>query len=129
MNIGIYGCGNFGFALAYHVGNIETNQNVAIYDHSNETTKNLREQRKNLSVSKSKKLNKKVIIYENKKEFIKRTDVLILTIPSKALRKVIYEIEPWLKKGVIILNTAKALDSYTGNVMSKSFKTIMIPCR
>jgi len=125
MNIGIYGAGNFGFALAYHLGKGNENHQFAVYDENKNVRDSLIKTRINPYVDKNKKIDSKIKVYENKESFIKKADVLILAIPSKELRKTAKEISSWIKINTIIVNTAKALDSETGDVFSKTFKELI----
>ena len=122
MKIGVVGTGMFGFALARYLGKkYERDRTVEImaYDRNKKLIKHLREFRTHLYHFKNKKLPENVELTGNKKELTEGSEIIVMAIPSQAIRETIREMRGHLEDGVIILNTAKALEIGTAKTFSE----------
>jgi len=133
MKIAIVGTGMFGFSLASHLGkkNLE-NKDILImnYDQNQELVKHLQNCRTHLYHFGYMKLPQNITFTCQKEILIRDADVVIFAVVSQAIRKIIQEIKPYLKDGVIILNTAKALEIETAKtfyeVIKEEIKDLLI---
>lgn len=128
MKIGIIGIGMFGFALASHFGKkYLKNKKVLImsYDINKKLIEHLKKHRKHLYHFKSKRLPKNISFTNDKKELAEGADIIVLATVSQAIRQTIREIKPYLKDGVIIVNTAKALEIKTAKTLYEVIKEEM----
>lgn len=122
MRIGIVGTGMFGFALARYLGRkYKKDKSIKIiaYDKNKKLIEHLQEYRIHLYHFKNKKLPRNVELTTNKKELAENSELLIMAVPSQAVRETIREIKTYLENGVIILNTAKALEIKTAKIFSE----------
>ncbi len=125
MKISIMGTGMFGFAIARYLGKkYLENKDVSIvaYDKNQRLVEYLKESREHLYHFKGKKLPPNISFTGDKKEATENADIIIMAVVSQAVREVIKEIKNFLKDGVIILNTAKALEIKTAKTFSEVIK-------
>lgn len=117
LKISIYGIGNFGFAILKHLSKKNGgNKNYILYayDRNNKIINYLKNKRKHLLHHKNIKISKNVIFTNSIKKLTENTDILILAVTSNAIEEVVKKIKPYINNNLIILNTAKAIDSETG---------------
>lgn len=125
MKISIVGTGMFGFALGRYLGNKFLGENkikIVAYDSNAELMQHLRKNRTHLYHFKDKKMPPNVSFASDKKELIQDADIITLAVTSQAVRGIVREITDYFKNGVIILNTAKALEIKTGKIFSEVIK-------
>ena len=122
MKIGVVGTGMFGFALARYLGKkYERDKTIEImaYDRNRELIKYLREFRVHPYHFKDKKLPNNVKLTDSKKELAEGSEIIVMAIPSQAIRETVREMKSYLEDGVVILNTAKALEIGTAKTFSE----------
>lgn len=125
MKISIVGTGMFGFAIGRHLAKKYLADDTIIvitYDSNAELMQHLRRYRTHLYHFKDKKMPPNVSFASDKKELIEDADVIVLAVTSQAVRSIVEEIKDYFKNGVIILNTAKALEIKTGKIFSDVIK-------
>lgn len=125
MKVGIIGTGMFGFAFARYLGRkYLKDKKVAIvsYDKNAELIEHLKKHRIHLYHFKNKKLPPNVSLTNDKRKALENADIVILAVPSQAIRGVAREIKDKLENGVIIVNTAKALEIGTAKTFSEVIK-------
>ena len=113
MKIGIIGSGMFGFSIARHLGKKHIkNKNISIftYDTNKKLIDHLKKTRTHLYHFKGTNLPKNVFFTHDIKEVIIDSDIVIMAVNSSSVKEVTHEIKSYLKSGVIIVNTAKALE-------------------
>ena len=128
MKISIVGTGMFGFALGLYLGNTFLgNEKIKIvtYDSNKELMQHLRQCRTHLYHFKEKKLPLNVSFAIDKEELIEEADIVVLAVTSQAVRETIRDIKEYFKNGVIILNTAKALEIGTAKTFYEVAKDEM----
>jgi glycerol-3-phosphate dehydrogenase (NAD(P)+) len=128
FNVSILGLGNFGYALLKHLSKKqETAGNFLLYgfDNNKELMDYLRAEGRHLYHHKNVIINGNIIFADNLKELTSVADVLILAVPSDSIRDLFIEIKNYIKKELIILNTAKALDNATGQRLSVVIKELL----
>jgi len=107
MKISVVGSGMFGFALTYNISRkYEGNNKICITtcDSNVELIKHLQKKRTHLYHFKNKKLNKNIFFTVDKNQSIKDSDIVVIAVPSQAIRNTIKEIKNSLKDNVIIIN-------------------------
>jgi len=128
FNVSILGLGNFGYALLKHLSKKqESAGNFLLYgfDNNKELIDYLRSERRHLYHHKYVSINGNIIFADNLKELIRVADILILAVPSDSIRDIIIEMKNYIRKELIILNTAKALDNTTGQRLSVVIKELL----
>ncbi len=125
--VSIYGIGNFGYAILKHLSNkIDGGQfSLCVYDRDEDLRESIRNKRTHTTHHKGIRINEGVKVAESVKDLISQTDILILAVASPAIKKVLKEIRKHIDKKIIILNTAKALDSVNGERFSVIIERIL----
>lgn len=122
INISIYGCGMFGFALAKHFGEkYKTNNQYKImsYDRNKEVVEHINRNKCHPYHFPHVKLSDKNKITNDIQSFIADADILILAVPSQSVRAVARDAKKYINKNLIIVNTAKALECKTNKRLSE----------
>ncbi len=110
MNVSVIGCGSFGCALADHL--FRNGCNVKIWGRDNKNTNNIIKSRL-LPVSLgNKRLNKDILITTDMNAAISDTDLILIVVPSTAIRSIAKEINKLYKSQIILLAT-KGLEDKT----------------
>lgn len=131
IKISIFGIGNFGFAILKHldnklVGEEKKHFSLFAYDRNVELVNNLFINRKHLLHHKDVKVSDNIVFVENIHQLVDNVDILVLAVTSIAIKEVILKVKPYIKKDLIILNTAKALDNETGKRCSEIIKDALV---
>ena len=124
IKVSVFGIGNFGFAILKHLDNKLTNEekkyfSLYAFDRNIELVNNLSANRKHLLHHKDVKVSNNIVFTKDIHQLIDNVDILILAVISDATKEVVLRVKPYIKKDLIILNTAKALDSGTGERLSE----------
>ena len=110
MKISIYGLGQFGYALLKH---LDVNNNGRYHLFANarnlDLLSYLRQHRRHQYLYPAVEVSDTIIFEDDPCALAMGSDVIILAVKSDAIREVLSQMKSVLKKGVIILNTAKAL--------------------
>lgn len=121
FTVSIYGIGNFGFALLKHFDNKKDDKiNIQAFDRNKDLVINLEKNREHLFFHKNIKISSRVNFCDSPESLITNSDILILAVSSDATRqilKIVKEFAP--KKGLMIVNTAKALENHSGKRLSE----------
>lgn len=121
-NIAIYGLGNFGYAFLKHFDKKPENFALTGFDRDKELIAHLKKHRRHLFLHQEYMVSTGVSFAQNEQALLSGCDCLILAVPSSATREVIRKLRPHLRVGIIIVNTAKALDNRTGQRLSQVIK-------
>ncbi|MFQ6052177.1 MAG: NAD(P)H-dependent glycerol-3-phosphate dehydrogenase [Candidatus Hydrothermarchaeota archaeon] len=128
MKIAIVGTGMFGFALSRYLGKKylkSKNVEIKAYDSNEKLIDHLKRYRKHLYHFRDKKLPPNISLTNDKGDLLKNAEIVILAIPSPAIREVLREIRGYLEEEVVILNTAKALEIESAKIFSEVIKEEM----
>lgn len=126
MNIGIYGIGNFGYALIKHLDKNNSGRfTLYIFDRNKKVLKSLKQFRKHPFLFASEKISNNIITCSSQEELLEESDTIILSVNSEAIRSVVSQIKRRLKYPITIVNTAKALDVENGRPFSEVISGIM----
>jgi len=133
LKIAIIGTGMFGFSLAYHLGKkhlVDNEVTIIAHDSNFELIEYLQKYRMHLYHFGNKKIFPNISFTKDREILIKDADIVILAVISQAIRNILREIKSYLKDGVIILNTAKAIEIETAKtfyeVVNEEMKSIHI---
>lgn len=119
MKISIYGLGQFGYALLKHLEkNISDNDVLYGYDYRQSVVDHFKKTGEHPFLYPGHKIKKNTNISNFPHRIINDSDLLILAVPSSSTLDIIPEIQSYAKSGIILLNTAKALDFETGKRLS-----------
>ncbi len=121
MKIGVYGVGNFGFALIKHLSSAHvSNRNVQIvgYDKNHELIDNLIKNRRHLYHHKNVRIEKNVTFTHSPEDIFTDSNIVVLAVVSNALISSLKKNKKYFTDKSIFLNTAKALHYKTGKCFS-----------
>ncbi len=107
--IAVIGAGSWGTALSQVL--VDKGNEVLIYDISEEVVKIINE--KNESKYFDCKINEKIKATTNLKEVISFAEYILLAVPSKAMRKILFEINKLLTEKIIFINASKGIEPKT----------------
>lgn len=121
MKIGVYGVGNFGFAIVKHLSNSlnsSSKTELVAFDRNKKIIENLIKKRTHLYHHKTIKIKNNVTFTNNAADVFKNADIVVLAVTSSAIVEVLTSNEKYYKKNAIVLNTAKSLDIKSGSCYS-----------
>lgn len=120
MNIGIYGIGNFGFALLKHLDkNRRDGLALHVSDYDTRVYASLLKTRKHPRLFPSVRVSDHVVVHSSLQSLIATCNVLVLAVNSDATRDVVAQIRQYQQVPLTIVNTAKALDYASGRPLSE----------
>lgn len=123
--ITVYGSGVFGFALAKHLGNKFLNNQdygIYLYDKDKEVMQHIIQTRKHPFHFPSITLPKNIRCATNVEDAVRNANIILLAVPSEAIRQVTECIKDFIKEDSLILNVAKGLDLKTNKRVSEVIK-------
>ena len=110
-NIGVIGAGSWGMAIAKV---LETNgHDVIVWSHREEEARKLQEKRENESKLPGVRLSERTLFTSELKTAVTERDLLVLAVPSTAVRGTARLMASYVKKGQIIVNLAKGIEEST----------------
>jgi glycerol-3-phosphate dehydrogenase (NAD(P)+) len=115
--ISFIGGGSFGTALAVLLS--KKGSECSVWCHSENTINDINVRRENLRYLKETTIPKRVTAYGDLGETIKNSQVVVLSVPSKAIREISRKIAPLLKGDEIIVTVAKGIENHTLKRMSE----------
>lgn len=124
MKVSVYGLGQFGYAIFNHLS-AKSGKDFDLYGYDNnpEVTDSLQRQRSHPYLYSNYRIADNVNIVDTSLKLLKGADVVIIAVPSHITRDVIIELNSYVKKGVLLMNTAKAIDFETGKRLSVLFES------
>jgi len=117
--ISIIGAGMFGYALAFVYGKTYPDKEISLFDVNEEVIKSLKDSRKHPFFFPGKKLPQNVKPTLNLEEAVSGADILMMAVPAQIIRRAASSLKPFIKKDVVIVDLAKALELDTGKRMSE----------
>ena len=108
MKIATVGGGSFGTALAKSV--TENGLETVIWDRKEEVVREINEHHTNVRFLKDLKLPEELTATADLEEALNGADILVLAVPSSAIREVSSRIRPFLSGKEIIVSIAKGID-------------------
>jgi len=119
--VGVYGVGHFGYAMLRHLQRkLDSELSLRAYDRDEEVRRCLREKRRHPFHEAPTPVDERVEIVESVAALLERIDALILAVTSDSTREVGARIASVDRAApLVMINTAKALDSKTGRRLSE----------
>lgn len=118
--VSVYGIGNFGYAILKHLDKkASPDFLLSAYDRNQKAVRSLATNREHLYFHKGKKISERVVLAQNPRELLTNCDILIVAVTAGAIPEILKNIKRYLKPGLIIVNTAKALAGGSGRRISE----------
>ena len=118
--ISVIGAGSWGSALALSL--YKNNHKVHMWTRDEEQVKEIRETKQNSKFLPGIIFPDDLIISGNLEEVVKDSEIIVLAVPSQAVRSVCKQIKPFVKDNQILVDVAKGLERETGLRLSDVVK-------
>lgn len=115
--IGVIGAGSWGTALAWLLAN--NGHQVTLWSYRKEQALNLQKERENRSKLPGVKLQDDMNITSDLETAVKGQDVLVMAVPSPAIRSTARKAARYVEEGQMIVNVAKGVEAATLLTMSQ----------
>ncbi|MEG2016883.1 MAG: NAD(P)H-dependent glycerol-3-phosphate dehydrogenase [Clostridium sp.] len=115
--VAFIGGGSFGTALAVLLA--KKGEECTIWCHSQSSVDEINNKRENEKYLKGIKIPDSITAYGDLKEAVDGADVIVLSVPSKAIREVSKKVAPLLKGDEIVVTVAKGIEKHTLKRMSE----------
>lgn len=115
--ISFVGGGSFGTALAVLLS--KKGSECSVWCHSESTIDDINIRRENTKYLKGITIPEKVTAYSDIEKTIKNSQIVVLAVPSKAIREIARKVAPFLGGDEIIVTVAKGIEKYTLKRMSQ----------
>lgn len=115
--ISFIGGGSFGTALAVLLS--KKGSECSVWCHSESTIDDINIRRENTKYLKGTTIPEKVTAYSDIEKTIKNSQIVVLAVPSKAIREIARKVAPFLGGDEIIVTVAKGIEKYTLKRMSQ----------
>lgn len=123
MKIVVAGAGSFGMALASVL--CENGHNVTLWTKNKNTEELLKTTRKNDKYLKDFLLDEKIEISSDYVSSFSDKEVIVISVPSHAVREVLTDIKPYINDNQKIINSAKGFDAEKGIRLSEVIEEIL----
>ena len=124
-NIAVVGAGSWGTALAIKLG--EKGYSVSLWARDAKAVSSINSLRENTKYLKGCRLPESVNATENLEEALENSLVVVLAVPSNAVREVTRNCSPFIKAGMYVVNTAKGFELETLKLLSTVIEEEVIP--
>ncbi len=119
--IAVVGSGSWGTALAHILG--EKGYAVDLWVRRTELANQIREDKENKSYLPGVKLSEHIFPSTDLEQVIANKEIIIIAVPSRAVKEITKRIAPLLSENAIIINTAKGLGSEETALLSQVIAT------
>lgn len=109
--VSVIGAGSWGMAIAKVLGT--NGHEVIVWSHREEEARRLKETRENRSKLPGVRLSEDTRFTSDLEAAVKERDMLILAVPSTAVRSTARKMAPYVKEGTVIVNLAKGIEEST----------------
>lgn len=124
MEIGIIGTGTWGTALAQVLS--DNGHIILMYGHDKKQVQEINSIHKNIKYfGEGITLPTTIRAVDNLKDFANKTDIVILSVPTAAMREVLEELSKYLNRKTLFINTAKGFDPKTDERMSVLIRDVI----
>lgn len=122
--IGIVGTGTWGTALAQVL--TDNGFRVFMYGHDKQQVEEINKLHKNIKYfGNNLTLSENISAVNSLEEFANKTDIVILSVPTVAMREVLEELVKYLKTKTLFINTSKGFDPKTDERMSELIRDVI----
>lgn len=111
MNIGVIGAGSWGTALALHL--MKNGHTVTLWGHRDDAIQRMRETRKLPDKLPGVALPEELVLTSDLNDAVVGKNLLILSVPSVAVRENAHRLSDFVTEGQIVVNVAKGLEEST----------------
>ncbi|HHV72056.1 MAG TPA: NAD(P)H-dependent glycerol-3-phosphate dehydrogenase [Clostridia bacterium] len=118
--IGVVGAGSWGTALAVQA--CRQNKNVIMWSRTKDNADLLNYDKENKKYLPGVMFPENLIVSSDLEQVISSSDIILIVVPSHAVRKIIREIKPYIDKEKIIVSAAKGIENDTLLRMSEVIK-------
>lgn len=115
--IGVIGAGSWGTALAWLLAN--NGHQVTVWSHRKEEAELLEEKREHVSKLPGVKLQKSILFTWEIEKAVVDKDLLVLAVPSTAVRSTVKKIAPYVSPDLPVVNVAKGIEEKTLMTLSQ----------
>lgn len=115
--VAFLGGGSFGTALAVLLA--KKGEQCTIWCHSQSSVDEINNKRKNERYLKGIHIPENIIAYSELKQAVQGADIIVLSVPSKAIREVSRKVAPMLQGHEIVVTVAKGIEKHTLKRMSE----------
>ncbi len=123
----VLGAGSWGTALALVVA--KKGYNVSMWTLSEDQCQKVNSTRENVDYLPGVNIPKNIHITTDLKEAINDSSVIVLAVPSQAIRSVCKQIKPFVNKNQIVVDVAKGLEKETGLRLSQVCEKELPECK
>ena len=123
----VLGAGSWGTALALVVA--KKGYNVSMWTLSEDQCQKVNSTRENVDYLPGVNIPKNIHITTDLKEVINDSSVIVLSVPSQAIRSVCKQIKPFVNKNQIVVDVAKGLEKETGLRLSQVCEKELPECK
>ncbi|MCT4631741.1 MAG: NAD(P)H-dependent glycerol-3-phosphate dehydrogenase [Firmicutes bacterium] len=109
MRISFLGAGSWGTALAYVLS--DKDYEIRMWTKEEDHYDSLVKERENVKYLPGIKLNDKIEFYNDIEKALEGTDIVVLAVPSQAVRSVLELAKKYIKENKIIVNVAKGIEN------------------
>lgn len=126
MIISILGLGSFGYALLRHLDRNGNDDSIQAWDVRSDIANELEASRCHPVVGDTGCLSSRVTVSADILSAVDQADIIFLCVASDAVESVLNQIKPYIKPEIIIINTAKSLDTQ-GRFISHTVESVLYP--
>lgn len=123
MKIGILGAGSWGTAIAILLA--KKGCEIKIWDRNLETLEEIRINKENIKYLPGIVIPYGMTSVNDIGECVKEAEVIVMAVPSHALREVCYKIQPYINKNQILVSLAKGIENKTLKRMSEVIEEVL----
>lgn len=123
MNITVAGGGSWGTAMARLISN--KGHKVSFYIRNIKVCKDIEKNKENSKYLPGAKFEKTISIYNNLKDSVKGAEIIVLAVPTSAIRSLLSPLKNFIDKDVIIVNLSKGIEVDTLDRISQVCKEIL----
>ena len=110
--VSVLGAGSWGSALALVLA--KNGFDVSMWTLNEEQCNYINKNRENIEYLPGVHIHENIITTTNLKESIKDSKIILLAVPSQAIRSICQKIKPFINDNQILVDVAKGLESNTG---------------
>jgi len=123
--IAVLGAGSWGTALAIVVG--KKGYPVSLWARDSAAVRSLNSERENIKYLKGCRFPDTIKATDDLEEALAEASVVVLAVPSQAVREVVRKASPYIKPQMYVVNTAKGFELETLKLLSTTIEEELVP--